>query len=85
MQALSHNGFSTDLQAVDAMSYLEHNVPSAYRAVIHDFPEYLTHTLSGSWFDTDTMGVDCEWGSWLADRIEDTCEVWWEEGEPWGA
>ena len=83
MQSISHNGFSVDLQAVDAMDWLRHNAPDAYASVIAQFPEYIDHTFCGSWFDTEEMRVDVEWSSWLVDAIEDTGYVFWEEGEPW--
>jgi hypothetical protein len=28
------------------------------------------------------MGVDIEWGSWLIDKIEQTSDITWEDGEP---
>lgn len=80
---ISHNGFSVDCQAIDAMNWLRANSPDAFHAVTAQFPEYLDHTLNGAWFDTEAMGVDVEWGSWLVDAIEETGLVWWEEGEPW--
>lgn len=83
---ISSNHYSVDQQAVDAMSFLEHHHPSAYSAVIEQFPEWggLQFADWSSWFDTEAMGVDVEWGSWLVDAIEDTGFVFWEDGEPWG-
>ena len=83
--AISSNHFSVDLQAVDAMHWLEANAPEAYAAVIDQFPEYPTCVFSAmsSWFDTEAMGVDDEWGSWLVDAIEATGVVSWEDGEPY--
>lgn len=80
---ISSNGFSVDQQAADAMSYLERQHPEAWDKVIAQFPEYIDHTFCGSWFDTEEMRVDVEWGSWLVDAIEGTGYVFWEEGEPW--
>lgn len=81
--AISHNGFSVDLQAIDAMDWLRHFASGAYASVVAQFPEYIDHQLDGAWFDTETMRVDPEWGSWLVDAIESTGYVYWEEGEPW--
>jgi hypothetical protein len=82
---LSHNGFSTDLQVTDALAWLRLAWPDAYAAVRADFPENLVFGESGSaWFDTDAMDVDIEWGSWLADALENTGHIVWWDGEPFG-
>jgi hypothetical protein len=83
MQALSHNGFSVDLQSSDALDYLRNEHPLAALQVLAGFPEWFRVEWEGSWFDTEAMGVDPEWGCWLADAIEATGLVYWEEGEPW--
>lgn len=83
MSAISSNGFSHDMQAVDAMDWLKLNAPDAFHAVTAQFPEYLDAEFDGSWFDTDAMRVDVEWSSWLVDAIEDTGYIYWEDGEPW--
>lgn len=82
---ISSGHFSTDMQAMDALRYLKDNAPSAYAGILGEFPELdnASFCLMGSWFDTDAMGVDEEWGSWLVDAIEATGRVYWEEGEPW--
>lgn len=83
MQAISSNHYSTDLQAEDAVQYLLDNHLIAALRVLAAFPEWFRREMSGSWFDTEAMGVDPEWGSWLIDAIENTGLVYWEEGEPW--
>ena len=83
MGTISSNGFSHDQQVMDALNPLELMHPDAYDKVIEMFPE--EPILDGAHFDTDAMGVDCEWGSWLTDAIEATGLVVWEEGEPWTA
>jgi hypothetical protein len=85
MGTISSNAFSVDQQSLDVLAYLEHNHPEDYVAVVVDFPEVKTVELTGTsaWFDTDAMGVDLEWGSWLVDRLEQTGRVIWEDGEPW--
>jgi hypothetical protein len=83
MSAISSNHYSVDCQAIDAMGYLEREHPDDYAKVLADFPEYPDHKMSGSSFDTEAMGVDIEWSSWLVDAIEATGKVHWEEGEPW--
>ena len=84
-QALSSNHYSVDLQAVDAMNWIEAHEPAAYAAIIAEFPEFESYTIPGllSHFDTEAMGVDDEWGSWLVDAIEAKSSVYWEDGEPW--
>lgn len=83
MTAISSNHFSVDQQVQDALDYLQTVAPKAYDDVVSDFPEVGNISYSGSWFDTDAMGVDVEWSMWLIDRIEATDLVIWEEGEPW--
>lgn len=82
---ISSGHFSVDGQAMDALRYLQANAPEAYAEVLKSFPEIdrISFENMGSHFDTDTMGVDVEWGSWLVDAIEATDAVYWEDGEPW--
>lgn len=82
--ALSSNHFSTDLQALDVLNWMEVEHPIAFEAIRSQFPEVGNIIFEISWFDTEAMGVDQEWGSWLVDALEGTGLVWWEEGEPWG-
>jgi hypothetical protein len=85
-ESLSSNRYSTDAQAVDAMSWLERVYPGHHAHIVTKFPEYERATMGehSSWFDTEAMGVDPEWGSWLVDAIEATGVVCWQDGEPWG-
>lgn len=85
MGTISSNGFSHDQQVVDAMKHLELLHPDAYDEVTQQFDEWFDHSMSGAHFDTEAMGVDDEWSSWLTDAIEATGFVRWEEGEPWTA
>lgn len=82
-RAISSNHASHDDQVEDAMDYLRHEHPDAYGSIVQKFPEYPERQLDGGWYDTETMGVDPEWSSWLTDAIEQTGLVIWEEGEPW--
>lgn len=82
---VSSNSFSRDMQAADALSFLELNYPDAYADVVCQFPEVLDAVWVGAWFDTDAMCVDPDWSSWLVDAIEATGRVRWEDGEPYGA
>lgn len=50
---------------------------------MRSFPEMAYPKWEGSWLNTEAMGVDVEYGSWLVDAIEATGVVMWEEGEPW--
>lgn len=83
MGTLSSNQLSTDLQADDVLGWLRINHPDAARIVDAQFPE--PRKWSGSWLDTEEMGVDVEYGSWLIDAIEATGLVTWRDGEPWAA
>jgi hypothetical protein len=86
-ESISSNQFSTDLQAMDALSYLEHDHPDAYAKVRTEFPELdrALSTLSGmsSWVDTEELDLDPEYMSWVVYAIEETGVVYWEDGEPW--
>ena len=82
-EAISSNHFSVDLQAQDAMDWLEVNHLDAYGNVLKGFPEWPYRVFDGSWLNTEAMGVDPEFSSWLIDAIEDTGYVVWEDGEPW--
>lgn len=81
---ISSNHFSVDAQAADAMDWLEEHDPDNYAAVVAVMPEWPRRVWGdfGTHFDTEAMGVDPEWGSWLIDAIEATGSVFWEEGEP---
>lgn len=80
---ISSNGFSHDTQVKDALDYLEHNHNGVWEDLVKQFPEALNITWDGSWFDTEAMGVDEEYSSWLCDAIEETGLVEWDEGEPY--
>lgn len=65
------------------MDWLESNHLDAYGYILKEFPEWPYRVFEGSWLNTEAMGVDPEYSSWLIDAIEDTGYVLWEEGEPW--
>lgn len=85
MLALSDNHFSHDQQLDDAMRYVQQNHPEQYATLLAEFPEWEHRTFQryGSWLDTDAMGVDDEWSSWLTDALENTGLIIWEDGEPY--
>lgn len=85
-ESLSSGHIGTDSQSEDAMGWLAENFPRHYDAIMEKFPEYERRIFGehSSWFDTEAMGVDDEWGSWLVDAIEATGVVYWQDGEPWG-
>ena len=78
---VSSNHVSLDQKAKDALDWLTLYRPDAHVEVRKHFPENII--FSGSWFDTERMEVDPEWGSWLVDAIEETGVIFWEDGEPW--
>lgn len=81
---ISSNHFSHDTQVADAWSYLRGEMPEDdFDLLIAQFPEMENIVWSGSWFDTEAMGVDPEFSSWVCDAIEETGLVIWDEGEPW--
>lgn len=81
--AISSNHYSVDDQAVDAMAHLRFEHRDEYDAIVKEFPDYTERVMSGAAFDTDAMGVDVEWGSWLVDAIENTGVISWDDGEPY--
>jgi hypothetical protein len=81
MDSISNNHFSTDIQTNDALDWLRINHPEQYSEIRRIFPE--TIKWEGSWFDTEEMGVDVEWGNWLCEHIEFTGLVTWIDGEPY--
>jgi len=82
MESISSNHMSVDIQASAALDWLRFFQPEAYCEVRKDFAETIIWDELGTHFDTEAMGVDIEWGSWLIDAIEATGFIWWEEGEP---
>lgn len=91
---VSSNSFSHDTQVVDAWSWLRGEMPEDdFDLLVKKFPHmegvYPTNGIiwtSGeySWFDTEAMGVDDEYTSWVADELENTGFIMWEDGEPYG-
>lgn len=81
--SISSSGFSHDLQVEDALNWMEAEEPAWYLRLVSDFPEIASIQWDGSWFDTEAMGVDGEWSSWLTDALEMTGFVYWEDGEPY--
>lgn len=82
--ALSSCGASHDMQLVDSLEFLRSEYPDIYAGILSHFPEYGSAELDGAWIDTDALGVDPDWSSWLTDAVEDTGIVRWEDGEPYG-
>lgn len=85
MEAISSNGYSHDQQVHDALIHLKNIWPEDYRKVLGTFPEIeeIEFGEHSSWFDTEAMGVDQEFSSWLCDSIENTGHILWIDGEPW--
>lgn len=86
MEAFSSNGYSHDQQVYDAVFFLKAFWPADYKKVLSVFPEAeeIDFGEHSSWFDTEKMGVDVEFSSWLCDAIENTGHVMWIDGEPYG-
>ena len=86
MRTLSSNGFSHDMQVDDVLDYLRGEMSeSDYKdklIIAGFYDEVERRVLDGAHFDTEAMGVDVEWSSWLADWIENNTDVFWWEGEP---
>lgn len=81
--SLSSNHNSFDQQVDDALDWLRGNIPEhEYNNLLAKFPEADSRVMDGAWFDTDMMGVDQEWSSWVCDWIEANTPVYWEDGEP---
>ena len=77
-EPVSSSGASHDMQVSDALDALSE---ADQRAVRRAFPERLI--FDGAWLDTEAMGVDPEWSSWLTDEIENTGAIQWIDGEPY--
>lgn len=81
---LSSNHNSHDQQVADVIDYLRGQVPEDdFDNLFRTYPEVERIEWQGAWFDTEAMGVDVEFSSWLTDHIEDNTDVYWEDGEPW--
>lgn len=81
-ESISSNGFSTDDQLKDAVSYLEHNDPENYARFLAEFPQWEKLTWDGAWLDAEASKVDPDYTSWCIDWIEQNTSVVWEDGEP---
>lgn len=82
MYTISNNHLSVDQQVSDALQWMRLNHPEQFSEIRKEFPENFKWSPYDNHFDTEAMGVDIEWGSWLADAIEATGLVTWVEGEP---
>ena len=86
---IGSNHDSVDGQISDALSHLEAFHPAAYREVLEQFPEIAEIVMGdhSTWWDTEAMGVDGEFPSWVLDAIQQTwkdgAKVMWEDSEPW--
>lgn len=83
-ETVSSNAFSFDTQVSDALDYLRTQWPETYAGIVERFPEIPDLIWSGSWVDIDESGVDPEYMSWLADALERTGRIMWDDGEPYG-
>lgn len=80
---ISSNQFSVDQQVEDAVDWLRIINPARHAKLLAEFPEWESRVWAGAWFDTEAMGVDPNFTDWVIDEIEDSGEIWWEEGEPY--
>jgi len=78
---ISSGSFSHDTQVSDAMDYLQLNHVESYTLIKRLYPE--TFKWDGAWLDTEAMDVDQDFSSWVADAIENTGHIEWEDGEPY--
>jgi hypothetical protein len=82
---VSAKSYSHDQQVDDAWSWVRGEMPEDdFDLLVQKFPEMERIVWSGSWFDTEAMGVDVEYTSWVADALEETGRIHWEDGEPYG-
>lgn len=81
------SGASHDQQVREALDCLESHHPQVYASIAAKFPEVdnwkWENSASRAWIDTDAMGVDPEFTSWLADELESTDVVEWRDGDLW--
>jgi len=83
-ETVSSNALSFDTQVSDALNYLRVQWPETYAGIIGQFAEYPDLVWSGAWVDTDASGVDPDYMSHLADALEWTGYIMWDDGEPYG-
>lgn len=88
--AISTNQWSPDLQILDAMNWLHANHRDEWDQIIAEFPDFETLINrqrelddNWTWLDTDTLGVDADYMTWILEAVEATGLVTWEDGEPW--
>lgn len=79
---LSSNRLSTEDQAKDVVDWLKAELPDVHAELLDEMPEVANIQMSGSSVDTEAMGVDVEWCSWLVDWLEYNAPVEWDDGEP---
>lgn len=84
---VSANSYSHDQQVDDAWSWARGEMPEDdFDLLVREFPqmEHITWEPGNTWFDCEAMGVDPEFTSWVADALENTGVIRWEDGEPYG-
>lgn len=81
---VSSNGFSHDLQVMDALNWMETEHNDEWETLVRRLPEVTRLVWEGSWVDTDATRCDPDFMSWVADALEDTGFIEWEDGEPYG-
>jgi hypothetical protein len=71
---VSSNSFSHDQQVDDAWGWLRGEMSEDdWDLLVERFPEMERGIVwSGSYFDTEAMGVDVEYTSWVADALDET-------------
>lgn len=87
LTTVSANSYSHDQQVDDAWSWARGEMPEDdFDLLIAAFPEMerIVWEPGNTWFDTEAMGVDQEYTSWVADALENTGIIRWEDGEPYG-
>jgi hypothetical protein len=84
--SLSSGHFSVDQQVSDAIQYMSGHYAHEYGQLIVEFPELLNvrwESNTSAWWDTQAMGVDVEYDSWVIDWIESHTDIRWIDGEPY--
>jgi hypothetical protein len=81
---ISSNGFSHDTQVQDALDWLQQHHEADWTRITTANPELTRLDWEGSWVAAEEMGLDVDFMSWVADELENTEWIIWDEGEPYG-
>lgn len=87
MRMMMSSGASHDQQVKEALDCLLNEHPQLHLKIQEQFPELENDGWiwqpGEAWLDTEAMGVDHEFTSWLADALEELDVIEWRDGDLW--